>query len=124
MLVAVALIFNTIALNSITTYSESTSESLFVRFPRLKATSVPLPNGPPLIAPAGNVNVGVTPSLAPLITKPAPESVEEVRQVALPLQTNATVAVPSSINCKPVGRLSTNWTSVNKMPSGSNVEIR
>jgi len=118
------LIFNTIALNSITTYSESESESLFVRFPTLKVTSVPLPNGPPLMAPAGRVNVGVTLLFAPLITSPAPESVEDVMQFALPLHTNATVAVPSSMNCKPVGRLSTNWRLVNNIPSGSNVEMR
>ena len=124
MIVAVELTFRTIALNSITTYSESESASLFVRLPRLNVTSVPLLNGPPLIAPAGKPNVGVTLLIAPLITKPAPESVEDVIQLALPLHTKATLAVPSSRNCKPVGRLSVNCTLVNNMPSGSNVDIR
>ena len=124
LIVAVVLTFKTIALNSITIYSESTSESLFVRLPRLNVTSVPLPNGPPLIAPAGKLKVGVTLLLAPLITRPAPDSVEDVIQLALPLQTKATVAVLSSMNCKPVGRLSVNCTLVNNIPSGSIVEIR
>lgn len=108
MIVAVELRFRTIALNSITTYSESPSESLFVRLPTLKVTSTPLPNGPPLVALPGTVKVGVTLLLAPLITRPAPEIVEDVIQFALPLHTKATLAVPSSINCKPVGKLSIN----------------
>lgn len=124
MIVADELTFRTIALNSITTYSESASESLFVRLPRLNVTSVPLPNGAPLIAPTGKPNVGVTLLLAPLITRPAPDSVEDVIQFAPPLHTKATLAVPSSMNCKPVGRLSVNCTLVNNMPSGSIVEIR
>ena len=121
---AVELIFRTIALNSIITYSKSPSESLFVRLPTLNVTSVPLLKGPPLIALPGKAKVGVTLLLAPLITKPVPESVEDVMQFALLLHTKATVAVPSSMNCKPVGRLSTNWTLLNNMPSGSRVDIR
>ena len=72
MTIAAALTFKMIALNSITIYSESASASLFVRLPRLNVTSVSLPNGPPLIAPTGKVNVGVTALLAPLIIRPAP----------------------------------------------------
>jgi len=120
----IELTFKTIALNSITTNSASESASLLVKLPTLNVTSVPLPNGPPLIALAGTLKVGVTLLLAPLITKPAPESVEEFIQPALPLHTNATLAVLSSINCRPVGRLSTNWTLLNRTPSGSIVEIR
>jgi len=123
LIVAVELTLRTIALNSITTYSESASESLFVKLPTLNVTFVPLPNGPPLIAPPGRLNVGETLLLAPLITKPAPESVEEVMQLALPLHTKATLAVPSSMNCKPLGMLSVNCTFVN-VPSASNVEMR
>jgi len=123
LIVAVELTFRTIALNSITTYSESVSESLFVRLPRLNVTSVPLPNGAPLIADAGKLNVGATLLLAPLITKPAPESVEEMIQLALPLHTKTTLAVPSSRNCKPVGRLSVNCVLVN-VPPVSIVDIR
>jgi len=50
--------------------------------------------------------------------------VDDVMQLALPLQTKATVAVLSSMNCKPLGRLSISWTLVNNMPSGSNVDMR
>ena len=113
MIVAVALTFRTMALNSITTNSESTSASVFTRLPRLNVTSVPLPNGPPLMAPAGRLNVGVMLLLAPLTTRPAPESVEEVMQFTLPLHTNATLAVPSFRNCKPVGIPSISCTLVN-----------
>lgn len=79
-----------------------------VRLPTLNVTSVPLIKGPPLIALPGNVKVGVTLLLAPLITKPVPESVEEVMQFALPLHAKATMAVLSFMNCKPSGMLSTN----------------
>lgn len=115
--------FITSALNSITTYSASESESLLVRLPTLKVTFMPLPKGPPLIALPGKVKVGVTLLLAPLSTKPVPESAEEVTQFALPLQTKATVLVLSSMNCKPVGRSSTNCRLV-KVPSANGVEIR
>ena len=124
MTIAAALTFKMIALNSITTYSESASASLFVRLPRLNVTSVSLPNGPPLIAPTGKVNVGVTALLAPLIIRPAPESVEDTIQLAPLLHTKATLAVPSSRNCKPAGMLSINCTLVNNVPSASNVETR
>ena len=124
MIVTDELMFKTIALNSITMYSKSASTSLLVRLPRLRVASFPLLNGLTPIALDGKLKVGVTLLLAPLATKPAPESVDEVIQLALPLHTNATLAVPSSINCRPVGMLSINWTFVNNMPSGSSVEIR
>lgn len=106
-MVALEFTFNTSALNSTTMNSESESESELVMFPKLNVTSVPLPNGPPLIAPPGRTNVGETAPLEPLMISPAPDKVEEVMQPAPPLQTNATVAVPSSRNCRPVGRPST-----------------
>jgi hypothetical protein len=71
--------------------------------PILKVTSVPLVNGPALIAPTGMVKVGETALLDPLTINPAPERVDDVMQGALPLQTNAIVAVLSFKNCKPVG---------------------
>lgn len=79
-----------------------------VRLPTLNVISVPLIKGPPLIALPGKVKVGVTPLLAPLITKPVPEIVEEVMQLVLPLHMKAAVAVLSFMNCKPSGTLSTN----------------
>ena len=124
LIAALVLIFKRIALNSITIYSESESASLFVRFPRVKVTSLPLVNGLPPIALPGTVKMGVTLLLAPFTTSPAPEIVEDVMQLALPLHTKATLAVPSSTNCMPVGRLSINWTFMNNMPSGSSVDIR
>ncbi len=107
-----------------TAYSKSESPSELTRSPRLKVTSVPLLKGPPLIAPPGRANVGVTLGLFPAINSPAPESVEEVMQSAPVLvQMKAAVAVPSSRNCKPFGMLSVNWTLV-KLPSGSCAEMR
>ena len=109
MIVADELTFNTRALNSITTYSESASLSVFVRLPRLKVTATPFPV-PPVIEPAGTTKVGETLLLLPLTTKPAPESagVDEVIQFAPPLQTKATLAVLSFTNCMPFGILSVN----------------
>lgn len=102
------LTFNTNALNSTTTNSESASASELVMLPTLNVTSVPLPNGPALIAAPGTTKVGETALLDPLTTNPAPANVDEVIQPAPPLQTNATVAVPSFRNCKPVGKPSNN----------------
>src|SRR5215207_6600955 len=107
-MVADELIFNTNALNSTTRYSESASASEFVMFPILKVTFVPLPKGLPLIAAPGTTKVGETLLLAPLTTSPAPDRVDEDMQPAPPLQTNATVAVPSFKNCRPPGIPSNN----------------
>ena len=109
--------FSTSALNSTTMYSSSASLSVLVMLPKLKVTLVPLANGPPVIAEPGNTKVGETALEFPLTTRPAPASVDEVIHAAPPLQTKATVAVPSFTNCKPLGILSTNWTLVNE-PSG------
>lgn len=107
MIVADELTFNTRALNSMTTYSESASLSVFVRLPKLKVTATPFPV-PPVIEPAGTTKVGETLLLLPLTTKPAPESVDDVMQFAPPLQTKATLAVLSFTNCMPFGILSVN----------------
>lgn len=109
--------FKTRALNSTTTYSLSASVSLLVRLPRLNVTDTPFPV-PPVIEPPGTPNVGETLALFPETTKPAPESVEDVMQLAPPLQTKATFAVLSLTNCKPFGILSVNCTLV-KLPSGN-----
>ena len=102
------MIFNTNALNSTTRYSESASASEFVMSPMLKVTFVPLLKGAPLIAAPGTTKVGETLLLEPLTTSPAPDNVDEVIQPAPPLQTNATVTVPSFRNCKPPGIPSNN----------------
>lgn len=123
LMVAVLFRLRTIALNSITIYSESESESELVTFPRLNVTFVPLVNGLPRIAVPGTTNVGETELLLPLITNPAPDNLLELIQLAPPLQTNAILAVLSLRNCKPLGISSISWTFVND-PSGNLVAKR
>ena len=108
LIVAAELTFNTNALNSTTMYSESASASELVMLPTLNVTSVPLINGPPVIAVPGTINVGETALLEPFTTNPIPARVDDVIQPTPPLQTKAIVAVPSFRNCKPVGKPSSN----------------